>query len=251
MIEMFDPRRKKPGGCASPLLRELCDRFREDPSELDRIGDVDLYAEIVFSGSALHDPNGPPDPGEQVEASVAGKVAQRLQRGWFTMEGLPCPQARYSASLALPKFRLWDPEDWVGMASKPHAAFWTSSFLPDGTTAWDWAESKLAKWQQRKRYRFFFDEDVAVIYTIDSSGGLSAARARVPGPNLGWSGERRLERSRRESRCGPSFRGRFAVRRGCCIRGAGAPTTLSGWEAESTAWLRIPAGAVLRADARD
>ncbi|WP_157355970.1 hypothetical protein [Saccharopolyspora erythraea] len=250
MIEMFDPRRKKPGGCASPLLRELCDRFREDPSELDRIGDVDLYAEIVFSGSALHDPNGPPDPGEQVEASVAGKVAQRLQRGWFTMEGLPCPQARYSASLALPKFRLWDPEDWVGMASKPHAAFWTSSFLPDGTTAWDWAESKLAKWQQRKRYRSSTRTLPSYTRSIRLEDYLRLVHAfpvqtsdgRV---NVDWRGVvGSLDAVHLSA-------GGLLYAEGVASEVQGAPTTLSGWEAESTAWLRIPAGAVLRADARD
>lgn len=230
-----------------PLLRALCERFEDDPSEVGSIDDAELYAEIVFSGSAANSDRCEDGGGELASSDVLSRIESRLNSGWFELGGIPNPQARYAVAPELQVVDLWEPEDWLGMAAKPHGALWTSSFLPDGTPAWSWGEPKVARGSKRNCYELHFRADEVEAYTIDSLQDYLDLVREFPAftsdgkINVRWRSVAEVFDAVRLSARG------LVYSSGVKAEVKGRPTVLHAWESESTAWLTVPPGAALRA----
>lgn len=230
-----------------PLLRALCERFADDLREVDSINDAELYAEVVFSESATSSDRCGGGDEELASSDLLSRVESRLNSGWFAERAIPHPQARYASGPELQVVDLWEPEDWPGMAAKPHGALWTSSFLPDGAPAWSWGEPKVARGSKRDCYELHFRADEVEAYTIDSLPDYLELVRGFPAftsdgkINVHWSRVAKVFDAVRLSARG------LVHTAGVESEVKGRPTVLHGWESESTAWLTVPPGAALRA----
>jgi hypothetical protein len=130
------------------------------------------------------------------------------------------------------------------LGDKPSGAFWTSSFLPDGESAW--ARSELSEFsaQRRPRKSFFFElgshEEVFHIRSLADYQYLLREyprRTTSGGAVIDWT-------QAREDLVAVHLTAAGLARVQCYrFEIEGAPARLTGWDAESTAWLRWPSSA--------
>ncbi|GLY54794.1 hypothetical protein [Lentzea sp. NBRC 102530] len=231
------------GGVSSPVLLELCLLLRgffgdADPvHEVDRLADEDLYRHITFAASQRHSGGAFTARRAPELDRIAAAVLRRVSTGPLSATSPRSPQARYALDALPSAVTLSDrplPDD------KPLGALWTSSFLPDGTSMWQWGE-----WGEfghdRPLFALTFDPAAVTPYAIGSPADYERLVNRYPRPTntyvqVDWrraaadldavhltvAGLLTAQHVPVTTRCGTAM--------------------LTGWDAESTAWLRLPPG---------
>ncbi|MCP2164838.1 hypothetical protein [Goodfellowiella coeruleoviolacea] len=223
-----------------PVLVELCLLLKDCPERLDSLTDTDFYHQITFANSLQHSraqflPQAAPELDE-----VAVAVLDRLSRSEFADASLQPRQAWFSTSGTLPRVVVVsDVSSAFAPADKPVGALWTASFLPDGTSAWqrrEWAEFGTS----RNLYAVTFDLAQAKIFTIDSLEDFEQLIHAYPRPApdgrvlVRWTA------------VADDFDAVHLTARGLLtahnipLATPDGIATLAGWDAESTAWLRLP-----------
>lgn len=112
-----------------PLAAAVAQTCLRDGVDLNRLGDAELYRLIVHVNLTVM-----PEPARQPPRAILRLLSQlsaRLANGWFAATVIS-PQSRFGA-LSVPSNIA---TSFIGGADKPAGAVWTSSFLPDGSSAW-------------------------------------------------------------------------------------------------------------------
>ncbi len=219
------------------LLGERCAKREVDLAT----DDADLYRHLVFAVGGKY---GETDyRATQVPhlRSVMDQLEGRFNYGWFADRLLRSPQSRYSATASMPSVTLAEqPDSDAVFWRKPVGAMWTSSFLPDGTSAWQYGEAAEYSGAGRRLYSVHFDEDAVRTFLIDSLDDYRELLTEYPrryqdgSAGVDWA------------RVADDFDAvRFTARGLAVVDGVplavGRGTArLEGWDHESTAWLRSP-----------
>jgi len=230
-------------GVSSPVLIELCLLLREFfgaadvVDHVDQLADADLYQHIVFAASLRH--SGRPFDARRVPEldPIAAAVMRRVSTGSLAATSPRSPQARFAQDAAPPVVAL---VDRPVADDKPVGALWTSSFLPDGTSMWQWGE-----WAEfgrdRRLFALAFDPADVRRYAIGSPADYERLVSRYPRatndhPQVHWT------------RAAEDFDAVHLTVSGLLtaqhvhIATPHGAAMLTGWDAESTAWLRLPPG---------
>jgi hypothetical protein len=224
---------------AGPVLIELCRLLESRLDELDRVSDVDLYSEVVFAASLQHSrENFVPRPAPDL-ARAASLILPRLRSGWFANTVPASPQAHHCTTTTVAEVSLHDGDASCVFAEKPLGALWTSSYLPDGTSAWHWGE-RAEFGSDRAILPVAFDESRTRIFTVDQPADYSELIHRYPRPLddgralVMWTEVARDFDAVHLSTHGlvTTHHVGFTTRHGHAV--------LRGWDAECTAWLHQP-----------
>lgn len=201
------------GGVSSPVLIELCVLLRgffgeaDVVDRIDQLADADLYRHITFAASQRH--SGRPFAARRAPEldPIAVAVMRRVSISSMAATSPRSPQSRFARDAAPPEVAL---VDQPVADDKPAGALWTSSFLPDGTSMWQWGE-----WAEfgrdRRLFALTFDPADVRVCTI----GFDAVHLTVAG---------------------------LLTAQHVPIATPHGAAMLTGWDAESTAWLRLPPG---------
>ncbi|GAA1200062.1 hypothetical protein GCM10009608_38970 [Pseudonocardia alaniniphila] len=128
------------------------------------------------------------------------------------------------------------------IGEKPAGALWTSSFLPDGRSAWAIGESSAYPDLSRRLFAVDFDRAVTRVFEVSAPEDYQRLATSYPRPMLDgrvlvdWSAAATDLDAVRLTAAGLVFAHNVRV-----------PTPhgvaqLRGWDAESTAWLNRPPG---------
>jgi hypothetical protein len=225
-------------------VAELCGEHT-DAAGLRDVDDAELYEDLVHAVRVASIPDRRPAPATDLGCPDA--LLDRLGRGWFAGRGPRSPQAHYSATGELPRVELRDPPpDTVSLWwRKPVGALWTSSFLPDGGSAWRYGEAAEFGDRRRRLFAMAFDPAAVVAYVIDGPADYVRLVERFP---LRYADGTRGVRWRAVAE---EFDAVRLTARGLLltedvpVHGHPPVAPLAGWNAESTAWLRVPAGTTI------
>jgi hypothetical protein len=232
---------------ASPIAMRLAREFLEDPD----VSVLDLYqmaVEISLSfstGSAEHDLD-EGEPATDAEAAETLARAINAEHGLLALQGLNFPQAIVGSSadiaaLRPPKIS----EGGPNLLSKPSGALWTSSFLTPNYPAWTAMVNTGYVPVDRpfECAEFFVGQGDFAVFTISSVDDFAALCEEFAAPHgppaIDW---RRVAQSYHAVHL--TFTG-LVLAQGVPVRTRLGTMTLSGWDSESTAWLRLPASARL------
>lgn len=223
-------------GLSSPVLLELCGFFG-DEVVLDQLADEDLYRHITFAASQRHSGRVFAARRAPELDRIAAAVMRRVSTGPLSATTPRSPQARFTRD-AMPSSVMVT--DRPTQDDKPAGALWTSSFLPDGTSMWQWGE-----WAEFGRDRpllaLTFDPADVRLCTIGSPADYERLVNRYPYPasthtQVHWT------------RLAEDFDAVHLTVAGLLtaqhvpVDTPHGPAVLTGWDAESTAWLRLPPG---------
>jgi hypothetical protein len=224
----------------SPVLIELVRLLGDTLHDIDGIDDVDVYEEIVFAVGHQHST---PDFHERSAPDLddaEAHVRDRLGKGWFAERSVPTPQAWFAASGQIGDIVLRQVTNHLPIGEKPAGALWTSSFLPDGRSAWAVGEAGAYPDSARTLYALHFDQQAVRTFVIATPEHYRELVMRYPRPMpdgralVDWLTAAGDLDAVRLTVAGLVF--------AQCVR---VPTPygvaqLRGWDAESTAWLNRP-----------
>lgn len=229
-----------------PVLLKVADSLQHwgvDPTERS---DIDIYWEIVFAAAHRHSTLDFHERRDGRLESVAEKLNRRLSSGWLEECDLRSPQAVFAKSSSIQAIGIQNPRADGEFADKPEGALWTSSLLPDGRSAWERVEASEFSHLDRHLWYFYFSgvdvEDVFHIRTIlDYVQLISAHPRRASGGRVlvDWRSAACSYSAVHLTAAGLARAQNFRVETALGI------AELRGWDAESTAWLRMPAHAEL------
>jgi hypothetical protein len=226
----------------SPVLIELVRLLDESMGDLGSVDDVDLYEWIVFavahqySSSNFHERLAPDlDDAEAL-------LRDRLSQGWFGQRPVPAPQAWFNAEGLIGDVVLRTVTNDLVIGEKPPGALWTSSFLPDGRSAWAIGESSAYPNSSRRLFAMDFDQAATRAFEVSTPEDYQRLVTRYPRPMpdgralVDWIAAGTDLDAVRLTAAGLVFAHNVRV-----------PTPygvaqLRGWDAESTAWLNRPPG---------
>ncbi|GAA2689274.1 MULTISPECIES: hypothetical protein [Actinosynnema] len=225
----------------SPVLIELCLLLRDFlgdhdlDAELAALPDEDLYHHTTFALSLQHsgrDFTARPAP---ELAHIAAAVLRRLSTGPLGDTSLRSPQARYATTPTPHPVQI---ADAPAGHDKPLGALWTSSLLSSGTSMWQWGE-QAEFGSDRTLFTVAFDPTAIRLFTIDSPSDYRRLVNRYPRSARGrasvcWS--RAAEDLDAVHLTVPGL----LTAHHFPITTPHGTATLTGWDAESTAWLRLP-----------
>jgi hypothetical protein len=233
----------------SPVLIELVRQLGDSVYDLDGVDDVDLYEEIVFAVGHQHST---PDFHERVAPDLDGVetlVRARLGKGWFAARAVPAPQSWFAASGQVGDVVLREATNDLPIGEKPAGALWTSSFLPDGRSAWALGEGSAYPEASRSLFTVHFDLQAVRSFVIAGPEDYRDLVLRYPRPMpdgralVDWLAVAADLDAVRLTAAGLVFAQSVRVRTPYGV------AQLRGWDAESTAWLNRPPG--LRIARRD
>ena len=228
----------------SPVFIELCLLLRDFFSDLDLVAqlddltDEDLYRHIAFAVSLQHsgrDFTARPTP--ELD-HIATAVLRRLSTGSLGDTSLRSPQARYATDMAPRTIQVADGPSSATAPDKPVGALWTSSVLPEGTSMWQWGE--LAEFgPDRPLFTVTFDPADIRLFTIDSPFDYGRLVNRYPRSSDGrvqvcWA--RAAEDLDAVHLTVPGL----LTAQHVPVTTSRGTAILTGWDAESTAWLHLP-----------
>jgi hypothetical protein len=211
--------------------------------DLDSVDDVDLYQWIVFAVAPQHssmDFHERPAPDLDHAEALLG---DRLRRGWFGERSVPAPQARFSTEEVIGEVVLRSVTSDLIIDEKPVGALWTSSFLPNGQSAWAIGEStEIPGDSARPLFAIGFDQAATRAVEVSTPEDYQRLVMRYPRPMpdgralVDWISAASDLDAVRLTAAGLVFAHNVRV-----------PTPygvaqLRGWDAESTAWLNRPPG---------
>ncbi|GAA0926839.1 hypothetical protein [Pseudonocardia zijingensis] len=226
----------------SPVLIELVRQLGDSVHELDLIDDVELYEEIVFAVGHQHST---PDFHERAAPHLddaEALVRERLGKGWFAERSVPAPQAWYSATGRIGKLVLREETNDLPIGEKPAGALWTSSFLPDGRSAWAFGEASAYPELSRSLFTLHFDVQDVRRFQIATPEDYRELVMRYPRPMangralVDWLAAAADLDAVRLTAAGLVFA------QGVRMQTTHGMAQLRGWDAESTAWLNRPPG---------
>jgi hypothetical protein len=223
-------------GVSSPVLLELCE-FIGDEARVGQLADEDLYRHITLAASQRHSGRTFAARRAPELDRVAAAVMRRLSTGPLSATAPRSPQSRFARSAVPTAVTVIDRPT---QDDKPAGALWTPSFLPDGTSMWQWGE-----WAEfgrdRPLHALAFDPAGVRLCTIGSPADYERLVTRYPRPastrvQVHWP------------RVAEDFDAVHLTVTGLLtahhvpIATPHGPAVLTGWDAESTAWLRLPPG---------
>lgn len=176
---------------------------------------------------------------DSTERSLRDVISSRLRRGWFSKSWEPSPQSRYSVER--PHCGAHDPGSLKnGGVDKPVLAMWTSSFLPDGSSAWLPMEELTGPPGRRPLWMLSFADHHISVCNINSWNDYRELIERFPNLQfpgivaIDWLAVSEVFDAVHLSACGLiETHGRVDYMEGRRFR-------LRGWDAECTAWLSAP-----------
>jgi hypothetical protein len=228
----------------SPVFIELCLILRDllgdidSVDQLDGVTDGDLYGHIAFAGSLQHS-------GREFIARhtpdldrIAAAVLRRLSTGALGGTSPRSPQARFTIDATPRTICVVDGPANVADDDKPVGALWTSSFLPDGTSMWQWSE-----WAEfgrdRRLFTVTFDPTDVRLFTIGSPADYERLVRRYPRSSAGRAQVCWTRAAEDLDAVHLSVPGLLTAQHVPVVTPHGT-AVLTGWDAESTAWLRLP-----------
>jgi hypothetical protein len=224
----------------SPVLIELVRLLGDSVHDLEKIDDVDLYEEIVFAVGHQHStPDFHERPAPDLD-DVEALVRDRLGRGWFAERSVPTPQAWFSAAGQIGDIVLREVTNHLPIGEKPAGALWTSSFLPDGRSAWALGEAGAYPGSARRLFALHFDQDAVRTFVIATPDHYRELVMRYPRPMpdgralVDWLAAAADLDAVRLTAAGLVFVQNVRVSTPYGV------AQLRGWDAESTAWLNRP-----------
>lgn len=229
-----------------PVLLQTADFLKSFDLDPFARADAELYEDIIFAAAHRHSSSNFTERSDGALSQKAGELNRRLGSGWLAGSGLESPQAVFTNSAELKGLHVSNPGGHLMAADKPHGAFWTSSFLPDTGSAWERLEHGEFLGLNRPLRRFEFDlgsdEEVRIIRDVPDYAELvdryprrvSRDRAAIDWPALSCDFVAVML-----SACGLARVQNFRVDT------EHGTAELTGWDSESTAWLRLPAAAAL------
>jgi hypothetical protein len=226
----------------SPVLIELVRQLGDSVHDLNGIDDVELYEEIVFAVGHQHST---PDFHERAAPhldDVEALVRERLGKGWFAERRVPTPQAWFSATGRIGDLVLREVTNDLPIGEKPAGALWTSSFLPDGRSAWALGEASAYPEPSRGLFTLHFDEQDVRSFEIAAPEHYRGLVMRYPRPMangralVDWLAAAADLDAVRLTAAGLVFA------QGVRMQTPHGMAQLRGWDAESTAWLNRPPG---------
>lgn len=203
--------------------------------------DSDLYWDIVFGAAHQHSVENFTERSDINLDKIADVLNQRLDLGWLAGSNLESPQSAFTDRGRLTRPRISNPSESQLAADKPVGAFWTSSFLPNGQSAWERSErSEFAQLKRplvEVRFDVKVDRYVHIIRDVADYVELverypreiSSDRAAVD-----WKELSRDCAAVTLAACGLARAQNFRVETAVGL------AELTGWDAESTAWLALP-----------
>ena len=224
----------------SPVLIELVRLLGDSVHDLDSFDDVDLYEEIVFAVGHQHStPDFHERPAPELD-DAEEHVRDRLGKGWFAQRSVPTPQAWFSAAGQIGDIVLREVTNHLPIGEKPAGALWTSSFLPDGRSAWAIGEASEYPRSARRMFALQFDPQPVRTFVIAEPDHYRELVMRYPRPVpdgralVDWIAAAADLDAVRLTAAGLVFAQNVRV-----------PTRygvaqMRGWDAESTAWLNRP-----------
>ncbi|ATE55176.1 hypothetical protein [Actinosynnema pretiosum] len=227
-----------------PVLIELClllCDFLGDLDlgvKLDGLTDDDLYQNITFAASLQHSGRDfTARPAPELD-HIAAAVLRRLSTGALGDTTLRSPQARYATDATLWTVRVADGPESTTAPDKPVGALWTSSVLPDGTSMWQWGE--LAEFgPDRPPYTVTFDPEGIRLFTIDSPSDYARLVDRYPCSSNGRAQVCWSRAAEDLDAVHLTVRGLLTAQH-VPVETSQGTAILTGWDAESTAWLHLP-----------
>lgn len=230
-------------GVSSPVLIELCLLLRgffgdtDLVGHVDRLTDDDLYGHIAFAASQRY--SGRTFTARRVPEldPTAAAVMRRLSTGPLAATSPRSPQARFARHATPAAVTLVDrptPDD------KPAGALWTSSFLPDGTSMWQWGE-----WAEfgrdRPLFALTFDPAGVRLCTIGSAADYERLVNRYPRSIDNHTQVDWIRAAEHFDAVHLTVSGLLTAQH-VPVAAPHGTAMLTGWDAESTAWLRLPPG---------
>ncbi len=226
----------------SPVLIELCLLLRDFLGDLDArltdLTDDDLYRHIAFAVSLQHSGRDfTARPAPELD-HIAAAVLRRLATGSLGDPSLRSPQARYAPDATPHEVQVADGSTSFTAPDKPIGALWTSSLLPDGTSMWQWGE-----WAEFGQTRLLstvtFDPAGVRLFTIGSPFDYGQLVTRYPYSSAGrarvcWS------RAAEDLDAVHLTVTGLLTAHHVPVRTPHGTAILTGWDAESTAWLHLP-----------
>lgn len=223
-------------------VAESLDHWRFEPADRS---DVDIYWEIVFAAAQCHSD---PDFHERFDTRLeimAEKLDARLASGWLNSE-LTNPQTTFGSESRIREIDVQNSPFGGELADKPVGAFWTSSTLSDGGSSWERVErSEFGSLSRTLRYFYFNDlasGEVFSIRDVDDYVELVLAHLRKTAGGrvlVDWRSAAQSYVAVHLTAAGLARAQNYRVETGLGV------AELRGWDAESTAWLRVPEGAAL------
>ncbi|MFI9012375.1 hypothetical protein ACIGNX_34565 [Actinosynnema sp. NPDC053489] len=224
------------------MLIELCRLAQERVEDVEDVSDADLYRDIVFSVRRRYSTGDFSAKSAPEFEETAAALVRRLGVGWFAERpSLRSPQAWYSSTGVIPPIRVEDSlPSPAAVVDKPAGALWTSSYLDDGSSAWQFLERAEFGHLDREVYSLHFDADAVSVCTIDSPEDYERLVSTYPrrrsdgGTGVRWSAVAQDYDAVRLSALG------LVLAHDVDVPAAGGVARLCGWDSESTAWLRTP-----------
>ncbi|GLZ40016.1 hypothetical protein [Actinokineospora sp. NBRC 105648] len=224
----------------SPVLIELCLLLRDflaDTDQVDHLADVDLYRHVTFAASLRHSGREfTARPAPEIE-DMAAAVLRRVSTGPLGDAALRSPQSRFADDAAPRAISL---VDGTAADDKPGGALWTSSFLPDGTSTWQWGE-----WAEfghdRQLFTVTFDPAAVRVFTIGSPADYERLVNHYPRSVNGSTRVHWAQAAEDIDAVHLTVSGLLTAQYVPVVAPCGA-AVLTGWDAESTAWLHLPPG---------
>ncbi|MDQ2708673.1 MAG: hypothetical protein M3Z25_13985 [Actinomycetota bacterium] len=196
-----------------------------------KISDVELYRLIVHTNLTLSDVGASPSAGVR---ELMESLTERLGSGWFASKSMSNPQSRYGERAVPSEIG----ETYVGGSDKPAGAVWTSSYLPDGTSAWAQVEDVSGLGANRPLRAIRVAVRESRVLHIGSLKDYVDLVERYPDKRVHG---RVLARWRVAARDYDAVhlttRGLVETHRRVVSSEGGRLVELRGWDAECTAWL--------------
>jgi len=226
-----------------PILVELSRLFSGELGYLDSIDDARLYQNVVFATRvkySTHDFSAQLAPEFDVVSEV---LLRRLSSGWFREHRkIRSPQSWFSSHGSASNVSAKNAALGSFLEEKPFGALWTSSYLPNGESAWALLENIEFSGRERTHFSVNFAEDKANVYSIDAESDYRQLVLNYP-------------RALRTGRVGVDWEAVAHDFHAVHLTARGLVTVqdvdiatphgiarLQGWDSESTAWLVKPPG---------
>lgn len=227
-----------------PILSNLCGLLSSHSDDLDNLDDSTLYRCVVYAARLRYSGSAGDSCDSQTQVSNDGResVLARLQTGWFERAPLKCPQAWYSTTgNANPAIVVASTVPRTELEAKPRGAVWTATYLPDGTSAWEFLEHAEFSARRRSRYSISFSTQHSTVFTINDREDYLHLVTQYP------------VRSKLHNRVTVNWRQAahefdavhltthgLVTTQDVPIETPYGGTVLRGWDSECTAWLRTP-----------
>ena len=227
----------------TPAVFELWQEYGRAALGPFEVDDATLYRDIVHAVSAASRWRGGAPQRSESFVRFAETLWNRLGAGWFALKSVPMPQATFAATGEVRPVEIRYSAASGGNAvvwRKPIGAIWTSSFLPDGASAWQYGEASEFSAAGRRLYSVSCDPGVLRLFLIDSLDDWGELVERFPiDYDDGTIGVDWPVASQTLDAVRLTTRG-LVYAENVTIPGRPRIAKLEGWSAESTAWLRLP-----------